>query len=121
MNEELAVQLERALEDGTMPCELFGSVDDHTWLWAFTEGYRESSALREYLPGFPPEKQQMLTNGTAGDTAMKDGHRIYQVFRDLYETHRGPLEEADVLDFGCGWGRVTRFFLKDVVPHRLWG
>ena len=32
-----------------------------------------------------------------------------------------PLEEARILDFGCGWGRMTRFFARDVAPGRLFG
>jgi len=30
-------------------------------------------------------------------------------------------EEGPVLDFGCGWGRVIRFFLRDVAPGQLLG
>ena len=26
-----------------------------------------------------------------------------------------------MLDYGCGWGRITRFFLKDVAGENLWG
>ena len=29
--------------------------------------------------------------------------------------------DSRVLDFGCGWGRVIRFFLKDVAPWNLVG
>ena len=33
-----------------------------------------------------------------------------------------PIDpERVVLDFGCGWGRMTRFFLKDVRPENLHG
>ena len=32
-----------------------------------------------------------------------------------------PLNECDVLDFGCGWGRYTRLFLKDTPPDRIVG
>ena len=30
-------------------------------------------------------------------------------------------EHGPLLDFGCGWGRVIRYFLKDVDPGHLMG
>lgn len=33
----------------------------------------------------------------------------------------GDVAGRRVLDFGCGWGRTIRFFLKDLEPANLWG
>jgi SAM-dependent methyltransferase len=120
------LQLERLLDGRDVsdltPHELFGSVDDGFWLWALTAGRRESAVLDDFLPSLPPEEVQIRTNATAGDVALKDGYVVYRLVREIHQAYRGDLESADaILDFGCGWGRILRFFLKDIEPDRIWG
>ena len=57
----------------------------------------------------------------SGQEALELGFQIYTLFRQLYEEEAARSEETPLLDFGCGWGRVTRFFLKDVAPGNLMG
>jgi len=65
---------------------------------------------------------QLNFTGSAGDRVLREGFRFYQLVSRLYRTHVGPLEDCGrVLDFGCGWGRIIRFFLRDLEPFRLWG
>jgi SAM-dependent methyltransferase len=109
--------------DGVPPTRLFATIDDDFWLWLHTEGYRRSDAVRRILPGFPPEETQYQYVGTVGDAAMKMGLAASRVFKKIYEQTRGRAltPETSVLDFGCGWGRIFRFFLKDIDPARLHG
>jgi SAM-dependent methyltransferase len=107
--------------NGETPRELFASADDDFWLWALTAGRRESDRLAELLPGLPDEETQITAVGFAGDEALYAGYLAYRLFRRIYQAYGGVLEDSTVLDFGCGWGRVTRFFLKDVESERLWG
>jgi SAM-dependent methyltransferase len=104
------------------PRDLFSAADDDFWLWALTVGCRESAELEEMLPDLPSEDVQIKTNANAGDAALRDGFHVYRLVRQIYEIHSGDLASARaVLDFGCGWGRVIRFFLKDLEPDLLWG
>jgi 2-polyprenyl-3-methyl-5-hydroxy-6-metoxy-1,4-benzoquinol methylase len=104
------------------PCDLFGSADDRTWLWLLTEGRKACPWLRAYLPGVPDEKSQSRCSASIGDAALELGLKTYVLFRDLYRGHRGKLSRATtVLDFGCGWGRLIRFFLHDIAPTNLYG
>jgi SAM-dependent methyltransferase len=118
--QDLAVLLDRA--DGQAPSALFEDVSDELWLWINTEGYRQSSALRELLPGLPREEVQRRFTNKSNDEALVEGFEIYRLVRNLYERHIGRFADArEVLDFGCGWGRVIRFFLRDIEPDRLTG
>jgi ubiquinone/menaquinone biosynthesis C-methylase UbiE len=104
------------------PNRLFADVGDDFWLWLNTEGYRQNAALQEILPGLPDEGVQLRSNGIAGDRALVDGFMIYQWIKEIFESYAGDLAAcSNVLDFGCGWGRVIRFFLKDLEPSKLWG
>jgi SAM-dependent methyltransferase len=60
--------------------------------------------------------------GNSEDATLREGFAAYLLFKQYYETHVGPLADArGVLDFGCGWGRIIRFFLRDVPHWRMMG
>lgn len=99
-----------------------GVTDDAFWLWINTDGRDANVALAEKLPGLPGEEMQRRWTGKTAAATEAEGFRIYRVMRDLHVRHRGDLRECGlVLDFGCGWGRVIRYFLKDVDPGQLIG
>lgn len=104
------------------PLERFADISDDFWFWLNTKGYRRSEALRRILPGMPDRNVQLMFTGNAGDPVLREGFAAYVLFRKLYETHVGRMADArKLLDFGCGWGRIIRFFIKDVDPARLYG
>jgi SAM-dependent methyltransferase len=108
--------------DGRPPRERFHGISDDFWFWICTEGFRRHTQLQDLLPGVPDESVQVDVTGSAGDPLLLEGFRFYQLVSRLYRTHVGPLEDCGrVLDFGCGWGRIIRFFLRDLDPSRLYG
>ena len=105
----------------TPPRTTFAGVPDDAWLWLNTAGSRLCPALEEYLPGLPNEAVQSRSRH---DRRHGAGHAVnaYRIFKGLYEAHVGPIDASTiVLDFGCGWGRVLRFFLREVNPDQLVG
>jgi SAM-dependent methyltransferase len=121
-----ASKLERLLTHDRGPDlrhhEIFGGVDDGFWLWLHTEARRVSPALRDLLPGLPDESIQLQANGLSGDRALHDGFLVYRLVKTVFEALSGDLQTCRaILDFGCGWGRVIRFFLRDLEADKVWG
>jgi len=63
----------------------------------------------------PPESIQVRFTGLSGDATMHQAQAFYDVVKSYA---RSP---AKVLDFGCGWGRITRCALKHVGPEKVTG
>ena len=102
--------------------QLFDDADDETWLALILRAAAAAPDLAGVLPALPDEALQIESTGQAGEPALRAGFRIYRLFKQLFEQHAGPLSRCErVLDFGCGWARILRFFLKDVEADRLWG
>ena len=121
---ELAVRraIARSGKPNTGPKEWFSGIDDETWLWMNTTGRRQRKAIARLLPEMPEVSIQEIYTGGSGDQTLGHGFNVYRIFKKCYETHVGPIGSCcGVLDFGCGWGRTIRFFLKDVEPERLSG
>ena len=102
--------------------QVFSGVTDYEWLWFNTEGYRRFEILRKVLPGLPDEDIQTAFIGAAGDVALGEGFKGYRLWKDLAAKFGRPVTaKSHVLDFGCGWGRLFRFFMRDVPRANLYG
>ncbi|PYN82310.1 MAG: methyltransferase [Candidatus Rokuibacteriota bacterium] len=118
----LAMEALAASASDKAPMELFHGISDGFWFWLCAEGYQRHPSLRAILPGLPDEAIQLNFTGSKGEQVLREGFRAYVLLKEQYETHVGPLAKCGpILDFGCGWGRIIRFFLKDVEPSRLVG
>jgi SAM-dependent methyltransferase len=97
----------------------FHDLTEDEWLHVNTDPPAEAAA---FLPALPDESTQRRFAGKAGAEALAEGHALARAFKDLYREHAGPITPGTrVLDYGCGWGRITRFFLKDVAGEDLCG
>jgi SAM-dependent methyltransferase len=100
-----------------------GQMTDHEWFDLLDKSAENKPTEGIELPGFPPEEFQRSTIGNAGPGALIEGQRFYTLIKQY--AHRLGVsldpQETTILDFGCGWGRMTRFFLKDVAAENLHG
>lgn len=90
---------------------------DEEWLAVLSGEVTSQNA-----PVLPPEDVQVTTNGRSGRRIMEDAFMFYSFLEELLAKHHVPLSRhTQVLDFGCGWGRILRIFLRDVDPENLLG
>jgi SAM-dependent methyltransferase len=76
--------------------------------------------LRPGLLNLPTAEEQDRFTGCSGTRNIREAFRFYQYCRAATSEAR-PIAPTDaILDFGCGWGRISRLWLRDVEPSRIW-
>jgi SAM-dependent methyltransferase len=70
------------------------------------------------LPGFPSVYKQNVFVGKSNEAALKEAFDFYQ---HVKRNSRALARDSKVLDFGVGWGRIIRFFTREVDASGLFG
>lgn len=94
------------------------TLDDDLW---FELQLRPQAALKYYglrLPSLPPDKVQIAFTARAGRENLRQAFNFY---KHIYSHCKlSGNDQLKVLDFGCGWRRISRFFLRDTKPENIW-
>lgn len=102
--------------------ELARGVSDREWLDLLITGIDQPVINGVRMPRFPEDQIQRNMVGSAGEHALREAFLFWQETKAYFgKFSRRPLKESYVLDFGSGWGRYTRLFLKDTPPECLVG
>ena len=78
--------------------------------------------LSSLLPEMESEEVQLRWTGNKGLVLLQQSCEFVQLVADTFERETGrPLRDVDVLDFGCGWGRLLRLLSYFNDPSRNHG
>ena len=67
----------------------------------------------------PPEHVQLSVTPWSGEEALTVGFETFKLFRRVAKQHGRTIQpSSSVLEFGCGWGRIIRYFWA---VEDLWG
>lgn len=101
---------------------LFRELDDDVWALLLSRQFSSYPNILALLPEVPAPELQRSWNGSSGLELLTQSKTFYRQTKARFEEHHDlALDQARVLDFGCGWGRITRFFARDIAPGALHG
>jgi SAM-dependent methyltransferase len=104
------------------PTKAFAGTSDAAWLDLLISSIHSPVVRGVKLPGFPPEEVQRQFVGSAGEHSLREGFGFFKVVKAYAQSYGAALTiSTHVLDFGCGWGRMLRCFLRDVSAKNLHG
>jgi hypothetical protein len=99
---------------------LFRDLDIWAWTLLLSRRYTSYLSILETLPHVPEPELQESRDGAHGLTLLGRSSSFYRYLHSMHASHgSGELPTARILDLGCGWGRLTRFFCRDVDPGCL--
>jgi SAM-dependent methyltransferase len=102
---------------GLPPSRVFRYMTPTEWCWLNTHPEKTIPSLRGYLPAMPSQETQVRFTGNYGEATLYPAFRFYQAVTRAASSTRPRV----AMDFGCGWGRITRFFIKDFQKGDLIG
>jgi ubiquinone/menaquinone biosynthesis C-methylase UbiE len=97
---------------------------DSEWAELLFESTRRSDVKFGdlFLPGFPPSELQINTTGMSGVDALFNAFKFYLICKRQFAAMNQPLIRGKrLLDFGVGWGRVARCFIRDLGIDNIFG
>ncbi len=99
-------------------------LSDEDWVGLVVRSLDHSPVDGVDMPGFPQGRDvagSMFPRIPVEATIRRAGV-FYAHLKELVEEAGGSLEPSTrVLDVGCGWGRISRLFFKDVAPTNVYG
>lgn len=94
------------------------------WIQELVKSQSEAvlSPLGDRLPAFPPDSLQIATTGRYGESAIEQAAFFYEdAINAITASGQTVGRDWRLLDFGSGWGRITRLALRDFKLSNIQG
>ncbi len=100
----------------------FHNLNDEEWLDVLKQSINKQTIDEVNMPSFPPVEMQQLIHSHSDESALQAAFKFFQEIKN-YAQYCGKTVTASrtLLDFGCGWGRVARLFMKDLPAENIFG
>ncbi|MFG1403771.1 class I SAM-dependent methyltransferase [Xanthobacter sediminis] len=97
-------------------------LSDADWLQCLNNSSLSNVVNEIYMPTFPPEELQVGVHGHSGRHSILEAWNYYIEVRNYALFCQHEFHPARrLLDFGSGWGRILRPFMRDVHPSNIFG
>lgn len=81
----------------------------------------QTPALQAWLPTMASDEVQRNWTGTCGMPLLLQSRDFVASVEKACMTYQGHGIEGNILDYGCGWGRIMRLMLRYAEPEQLYG
>jgi ubiquinone/menaquinone biosynthesis C-methylase UbiE len=98
------------------------NISDKAWFDLIIQSISNKFVDGVEFPTFPPRDVQERFVGSSYRQTMEDAFDFYKFVKSQADILGKPLASVmRFLDFGCGWGRFMRLFMKDIASENLFG
>ena len=102
--------------------ERFGDLDDTTWLGLLVRSLTSLTLEDVSFPGFPGSTMQSSFVGSSGEETLVEASQFYVEVKGFAKRLGVEINTTTrALDFGCGWARHYRFFLRHLSTDNFVG
>jgi SAM-dependent methyltransferase len=103
--------------------KMFGMLSIEQWSKLLIRSIQEQEIDGIPFPTFPSSEIQANIHGHDGVTSILEAVDFYRFITNLTDTgqHRRFSSDEYMLDFGAGWGRITRVFMRDYPLRNIFG
>jgi len=107
--------IEMWMEENNLFYDHFGQLSDEEWEQILIKSLKEENINNVFFPRFPPSDYQRKMHSSDDTKTIHDSMAFYKFIKKNTNLNNENIYKSNktLLDFGCGWGRMSRPFLRD--------